>query len=155
MLLASRSCTIKRPVEVVRAQFADVGHHQRSAVHDNVTFTMLEESEAHCDYDQVTRQGPVRIRQRFHLDRSDPSRLVNTVISGAFRGGDLTFTIDAEGPSTAVVTATLSGTPRPSLRLARPLLGRVLGRSLDKALTEDRHDLESGNYDPPDLSAAD
>ncbi len=155
MLLASRTCTINRPVQVVRAQFADVGHHQRSAVHDNVTFTVLEESEAHCNYEQVTRQGPLRIRQRFHLDRSDPSRLVNTVIAGTFRGGNLTFTIDAEGPSTAVVTATLHGAPRPSLRLTRPLLRRVLGRSLDKALAEDQHDLESGAYDSPDLGAVD
>ncbi len=69
MHLATRSCTIDRPVDVVRAQFADVGHHERSAVHHNVTFTVLEESGAHCDYEQVTREAPVTIRQRFHLDR--------------------------------------------------------------------------------------
>lgn len=142
MRIASRTVTIQRPLDVVARQFADVAHHEATGVHPDVRFTVVDESTTHCDYDQVTRQGPVRMWQRLRLDRSDPMHQVHTVTDGRFAGGTLAFDLAEPAAGTTTVTATLSS-PRRALRLLGPLLGRELG----KALEEDRADLESGTYE--------
>lgn len=149
MDVATRTISIGRPRATVQSQFADVAHHERSQVHRASRFTVLEESPVHCDYEQVSRQGPVRFRQRFHLDRSDPSHQVNTVTAGSFRGGAIIFDFESQGFDSTIVTATLQS-PRRLMRVARPLLGPVLGRALAKGLEEDKHDLESGSYPAAD-----
>jgi hypothetical protein len=142
MLTVVRSITIERPTAEVRAQFADVAHHERSGVHRGSRFTVLADPGDTCTYDQVT--GP--IRQRFALDRRDPAHLVNTVTDGAFTGGTLTFDIREAATDTSEVTATLSAPTGGVTGLLAPLLRVVLGRALAKALGEDRRDLESGAY---------
>jgi hypothetical protein len=137
---------IARPVDVVRSQFADVAYHAGMGVHRGVSFLIENESAGECAYEQVTRVGPLRLRQRFLLDRTDPATQVNAVVAGVFAGGALTFSIDAEGDETVVV-ATLCGAPNVIQRLLGPLLRRQLARSLARALAEDRLDLESGRYE--------
>jgi hypothetical protein len=142
MLTVVRSITIDRPAAEVRAQFADVAHHERSGVHRGSRFTVLADAGDTCTYDQLTG----RIRQRFELDRHDPAHLVNTVTEGAFQGGTLTFDIREAAPDTSEVTATLSAPTAGVTGLLAPFLRVVLGRSLAKALGEDQRDLESGAY---------
>lgn len=146
MDIVTRQITIERPSEVVRAQFADVTHHERAGVHRNVRFTVLDESPTHCEYQQVSNQGPLRIKQSMRLDRSDLDHQVNTVVAGAFRGSAIRFDVDANGPASTTVTAAVQS-PRRLHRLLKPLLGPLLARQLGKALVEDKHDLESGTYD--------
>jgi hypothetical protein len=146
MLTIERSVRIERPVAEVRAQFADVAHHERTGVHGGSHFTVLTDAGDTCTYDQVTGRGPGRIRQRFELDRRDPAHLVNTVTDGAFRAGTLTFDIREAGPGTSEVTATLAAPAGGVTGLLAPLLRVMLGRALAKALGEDKRDLESGAY---------
>ena len=144
----AESVRIGRPLAEVQAQFADVAHHQAVAPHKGVTFRVLEDSADSCEYEQVTRVGPVRSRQRFVLDRTAaeyPSEQVNRIVAGPFHGGSITFAFRADGDET-VVTATVRHDPGRLARLASPVLRRVLSRSLAAALAEDRTDLESGNY---------
>jgi hypothetical protein len=147
MLAVTRTVTITRPPEVVRSQFADVGYHERSQPHRGARFVVLEESATECVYEQVTGQGPLRLRQRYRLGRRDPAHLTNTVIAGPFRGGSLVFAIDGSGPDSTVVTAVVSAPGTRATRLAAPLLRRALGRSLQRALGEDKADIESGSYE--------
>jgi hypothetical protein len=147
MLTVARTITIHRPADVVRSQFADVAYHERTMVHRGVRFTVLDESATHCTYEQVTHRGPVRLRQRYRLDRSDPAQQAHTVIAGTFRRGTLTFDIHPSTPTSTVVTATLTAPPTAVSRVAGPLLRRALGRSLDHALAEDQADIESGAYE--------
>ena len=146
MLEISRTVRIERPASVVAAQFGDVAHHQRAAPHRGVEFRVLSDSSQECEYEQVTRLGPVRARQRFVLERTDPGHQVNRITEGLFAGGSITFDIDDDGP-TSEVTATIRHEPRGVQRLAAPVLRRVLGRALAAALDEDRVDLESGRYE--------
>lgn len=144
----SESVRIGRPLAEVQAQFADVAHHQAVAPHRGVTFRVLSESPERCEYEQVTRVGPVRSRQRFVLDRTAagyPAEQVNRIVEGLFRGGSITFGFRPDGDGTEVVAAVCHD-PGSVARLASPLLRRVLRRSLAAALEEDRIDLESGNY---------
>jgi hypothetical protein len=146
MLTAVRTIRIERPAAEVRAQFADVAHHERTGVHRGSRFTLLAEAGDTCTYEQVTGRGPGRIRQRFELDRHDPAHLVNTVTDGAFRGGTLTFDIRDAGPDGSEVTATLVAPTKGVTDWLAPVLRVLLGRALVQALEEDRQDLESGAY---------
>lgn len=154
MILATRTVIIRRPLAVVAAQFADVAHHQRTGVHRGVRFTVLDETATRCHYDQVTSRGPLRLRQRFRLDRSDPVHQVNTVIAGSFRGDTLEFHLRTTEPDCTEATAILTSS-RKRMRVAGPLLRPFLGRALQQALEEDKHDLEAGRYnrsEPPDAA---
>jgi hypothetical protein len=111
-----------------------------------VAFRTIDDSAERCDYEQVTRLGPVRLRQRFRLLRSDPARQVNELVAGAFAPGSITFEFAASGNESTVVTATLRSERSGVTRIAAPLLRPLLGRALAKGLEEDRADLESGNY---------
>lgn len=145
----SESVRIGRPVAEVQAQFSDVAHHQAVAPHRGVTFRVLDDSTERCEYEQVTRVGPARSRQRFVLDRTAdgyPTEQVNRIVEGLFHGGSITFTVLPDGDGTSV-TATVRHDPGRLARLASPVLRRVLRRSLAAALEEDRIDLESGNYE--------
>lgn len=145
MAIVNRRITIDRPADLVRSQFADIVHHERSALHRNVLFTVLEDSPGHCEYQQVTRQGPMRITQRFHLDRSDLDHQTNTVTAGAFRGATISFAFAAISSDSTEVTASIESTRRVH-RLMKPLLRPMLSRPLGKALTEDKRDLETRTY---------
>lgn len=146
MLEVHVDVTIRRPLEEVLAQFGDVGDHERNGHHRGVSFHVLSETSQSCSYSQVSRVGPVRLRQHFELDKSVPAHQVNALISGPFSPGSIKFDIVADGDNGANVTATLCST-RPGLtQLAAPLLRRSLARALTRSLEEDRDDLESGRY---------
>jgi hypothetical protein len=147
MLVVSRTVTVDRSPELVRSQFADVAHHQRAGVHRGTRFRVIDESATECTYEQVTGRGPLGLRQRYHLDRRDAAHQVNTVVAGPFRGGTLRFDIAGSTPGSTVVTATLASPPTVATRLLGPFLRRALGRSLGRALAEDKVDIESGAYE--------
>lgn len=149
MVIATRRIMIGRPLAMVSSQFADVSHHERTHVHRNAQFTVLEASATHCDYRQLSRQGPFRIRQQFHLDRSDLTHQTNTVTGGSFRGDTITFDIEATEPDSTAVTATLRSS-RKLMSAAALVLRPVLGRALGAALAEDKRDIESGSYRQPE-----
>jgi hypothetical protein len=145
MFEVSERIAIAQPVEQVRAQFGDVAYHASAGVHRGVTFSVVADRDDYCDYEQTTRMGPMHIRQSFQLNRTDLARQVNTVVAGAFAPGSITFEIVPEGDGTSV-TATLRAPLRGPVALFSPVLRRALGRSLAKALAEDRRNLESGTY---------
>lgn len=146
MIEVSRSVTIHRPLEEVQAQFGDVAYHERNGHHRGVIFRVVEETSAHCDYEQETRIGPLRLNQQFRLQRGEPAHQVNELLKGPFSPGTVTFDVIAEGQDASQVTATLRSTRRGLTRIAAPLLRRTLARALGKALAEDKGDLESGAY---------
>jgi hypothetical protein len=146
MFEVAASVTIRRPLREVQAQFGDVAYHQYRGHHGGVAFRVVEDNPERCDYEQETRVGPLRLRQRFRLLRSDGAHQVNELIEGAFAPGSITFDIVAGGDEAAHVTATVRSERAGLTRVAAPLLRRILARSLAQSLEEDRVDLESGSY---------
>ena len=146
LLHVTRSVVIDRAPDHVAAQFADVGHHERTSVHRGVTFQVTAEDSDWCEYEQCSRLGPRTIRQRYRLDRRDPHHQLNTVIDGMFEGGTLAFDIAPRGPTTSEVTATLTVPSSTIAVLLGPVIRGALGRSLSAALNEDKQDLESDSY---------
>jgi hypothetical protein len=131
---------------VVRRQFGDVAHHASARVHRRVVFEVIEDDGTSCHYRQISEFGPLKLRQKFHLDRSGDGPLVNRVEEGQFTGGTVTFTVESRGDGRSVVEARLRAPLSPLLRITAPLLRAQIGRQLAAALLEDKADLESDNY---------
>ncbi len=146
MIEVSSSATIRRPLSEVQAQFGDVAYHERNGHHRGVAFRVVEDTPGYCEYEQETRVGPLRLSQRFRLERGEPGHQVNGLLAGPFSPGSITFDVVADGDDAALVTATLRSNRRGFTTIASPLLRRALARALLKALGEDKADLESGAY---------
>ena len=135
------ACTIDRPPDEVRAQFADVEYHALARVHRNVRFEPLGPQR----FRQITRRGPLRLRQEIEIDHRGGD-LVHRVVDGSLRGSTLTFGFEPAGSGGTAVTATAQVPLRGPSRLAGPLLAQSMRRALRVALEEDRLDLESTRY---------
>lgn len=152
MILFERSVIIAAPSAVVRAQFGDVGHHQRSSVHAGVSFEVLDDDVDCCRYRQRTKIGPLASTQELALERRGDGLLINTITNGPFRGAAIVFEVADVDERCARVRARFES-QRWSHRILRPLIDRVAGASLAAALEEDRIDLESGRYPSSDVTA--
>ncbi len=148
-LRVSEQVAIDRSPELVRSQFGDVAHHEATGVHDGVEFHVVSDDGSVCRYRQISRVGPLRLRQHFELPRAPDGPLVNTITKGQFSGGSITFEIGGEDDGPSTVTATLDAPLSGPAALIGPLLRRVVSSSLRAALVEDKADLESGRYQPP------
>jgi hypothetical protein len=141
-----RSVEIDADAAMVRRQFGDVAHHASALVHRGVSFEVLADDATRCRYRQVSRVGPLRLRQEFELQRTEDGPMVNRIVSGQFTGGAITFDVarvdDRRASVTARLTASLSG----PMAVLAPVLRRQVGKQLAAALDEDKHDLESGRY---------
>ena len=139
---------IDRKPDVVRQQFADVAHHQRASVHRGVRFEVIDDAPGQCRYRQITRLGPLRLRQEFLLVRSDEGPLVNTVLAGQFAGGAISFDVrpDPGSDNRSHVEARLAAELTGVQVLLAPMLRRSVARALATALQEDKDDLERGGY---------
>lgn len=135
---------------LVRSQFADVGHHQRTAPHKGVRFEVLDLDERRCRYLQTSSVGPLRLGQEVELAVSTSGPLVNRITKGQFAGGMISFIItshgDVERQPWSMVTARLEAPLRGPRRLLVPLLRFQVGKALRRALSEDKTDIESGSY---------
>lgn len=143
---------IERDPEVVRRQFGDVSHHERTAPHRGVRFEVIDDDLERCRYRQITRLGPVRVRQELVLERTEDGPLVNTVVAGQFAGGTISFDVQpaSSDAGRSVVRASLFTELRGVRALLALLLRRNVARAFSRALDEDKDDLERGSYDQGD-----
>lgn len=148
-----RSISIAAPADIVRRQFGDVAHHAATGVHRGVRFEVIDDGPTRCRYRQVSRVGPLRFVQELDLNRRDDGRLVNTVVRGQFEGGTISFEVQPDGADRSTVLAHLQAEVSGLSAFAAPLLRRSVRGALDRALAEDREDLESGTY-PRSAAAA-
>lgn len=141
---------IAAPVDRVRAQFADLGHHIQANVHPKLRFEILQQGRDSARYvQQVTLLG-LRQRDVFERRFEAGGRMVDTSVEGFNQGGSLTFDFRPEprdGQPGTVVTIGVR-LPLPPLigGLIRPLLAAQVRREVAAAAAEDKHDLEVRGY---------
>ena len=144
-LEVNRRVEIARSAGVVRRQFGDVAHHAVTGVHKGVDFEVIDDG-SRCRYRQISKVGPLRLRQELELDRTDDGPLVNRIVAGPFSGGSLAFEVEPLSDTSSVVEAQLTA-PLPRLmRFAAPALKLLVSKQLTAALREDKTDLEEGGY---------
>jgi len=142
----SSTTLIDAPEDLVRQQFADVIHHASAHPHRGVRFEVVDDNGETCRYHQITRVGPLRLRQELELRRVADQPMVNHITKGQLAGGTITFEITPTDACSAQVTATVRAPLKGPMRIGAPLLRRTVQRSLVRALLEDKHDIESGTY---------
>lgn len=140
------SGVIDRPIDEVRAQYCDMKYHVAQNVHTDIRFRIHDVTEKACHFSQEISLAGMR-----QIDE-----LVNTVlpngdlrsefVSGVNEGGILRVHFEEPSASATRVTAELRVPLRGMKALLAPILGAAAQRALEKAFSQDKRDLEAGNY---------
>lgn len=137
------SGSIKRPLEEVRQQFADMAYHAAAGVHTGVRFTIVAQDERRYRQ-EVTLLGLRQADDLLNTWLPDGS-LQSEAVAGTNKGLRVFYRF-AGSANRAVVWVTFEIPARGVKRLIAPLFRLVAQRALRKAFEEDRRDLESGAY---------
>ena len=137
---------IKCPIETVKKQFADIGHHMRYRVHPRVEYTILSENQKECRIRQTVRVLGLRQVDESVLRWVSKNVLMNDVIAGDNEGLRLMNVFEMVRPDTTLVNLTLEVPLRGFKKLLKPFFRIAVYRTVAKALEEDRIDLEQYGY---------
>jgi hypothetical protein len=137
---------IARPIEVVQAQFVDMGHHASTQVHADLTVSNVRPQHGGCRFTGRRRVlGMLQEDEIEVLRHSDGSSTLRS-LSGSNAGLLVTQTFESVGPESTRVRTTVELPLNGMLRLLAPLVRIGLQRDVAAALEEDRIDLEERGY---------
>lgn len=142
-----RSVRFRRAPDVVRCHFLDIPHHLAHDVHKGVHYRILEEDRDRVRLTQDFRVLGLPKHDELVLYPTADGRVVQEFLAGDFAGGGIELSFHADGDGTRV-EAVLRAPMRGINRLLAPIIKWQVGKITDRALEEDRHDLESGGYEP-------
>jgi hypothetical protein len=136
---------IQRPVEEVRAHFADVPYHVQANIHPEFSMVVLTIGNRRCRFRQETRLLGMK-----HVDdvvniMLDNGDMLSEVVAGSNRGLEIHYSY-APAPDGTLVTVRVeipNGTFRHYLRR---VIEFGVRRAALRVLAQDRRDLESGRY---------
>ena len=140
--------TIDRPLAEVRAQYGDMDHHMRNNVHPGIRFTWLpSEGGARKLVSEFRLLGLLQ-RDTLSLHDEADGTLVIDHLDGPNTGTKIFHRFVAEGSDRTRVELTASVPAATSRKLLGPLFRLGVRTILEKALREDKRDLERGTYRP-------
>lgn len=145
-IVRNYSGVIDRPIDEVRAQFADMQYHIDQNVHPDITFTLLESTSGACRFkEEITVAGLRQVDEIVNtvLPNGD---LQSDYVAGMNKGATLLVSFKEQGPLATIVSATLRIPVAGAKALIAPILGIGAQNALAKAFGQDKKDLESGNY---------
>ncbi len=137
---------IARPIESVRAQFVDMQHHASNPVHADLAVSNVRPQEGGCRF--TGRRRVLGMQQEDEIEvrrRADGSSTLRS-LAGSNAGLLITQTFEAVDERRTRVRTTVELPLKGLLALLAPLLRAGLQRDVDKALEEDRVDLEERGY---------
>jgi len=141
-----RSVFFRRAPDVVRCHFLDIQHHVATDVHRGVKYAIVKEEADRLQITQDFRVLGLPKHDEIVLYATRDGRVVQEFLRGDFAGGGIELSFQAQGEGThleAVLRAPLRGMNR----LLAPVIAWQVGKITDRALEEDRIDLERG-YQP-------
>jgi len=149
---------IAAPLDVVRAQFADLRHHIDANVHPKLSFEVLHTSERGARFVQKVRLLGITQRDVFEREIApDGLSMVDRSVEGFNQGGSIDYSFSAskkDGRDATQVGVTVRlPVPRFMGLLSGVLEGQVR-RELLAAVAEDKRDLEVRGYPVMKLRAA-
>src|SRR4051812_34778706 len=113
--------TIARPIDEVRAQFADIAYHSNGTVHQDIKYTVHESKPGYCRYTQVVSVMGLKLVDENITKVMGPD-VVTETIDGANKGSTIRFTFESLGEQTSIVKAHFSLRPRGIKRFLAPIL---------------------------------
>lgn len=137
---------IGRPMEEVRSQFLDIDHHTRVDVHKGFKFTVLEQRDGYCHFRQETTLLGMRQVDEIVMRRLDDHHVIQEYKTGLNAGGRLDVAFRPQGTDATVVDVTATMPVKGVKKLFAPLLVIATRKLGEKALEEDRVDLEERGY---------
>jgi hypothetical protein len=140
---------ISRPADIVRAQAMDMAHHIQKNVHKDLKYTILQESSGRCRVRVETRLLGIKQVDELELQAHEDGTVSQSYVGGANEGLRLVFHFEPVAVGATLVHAFAEVPVRGWKKWVKPLLGSALRKLGQKALEEDRLDLEEGNYQPP------
>lgn len=137
---------IARPIEVVQAQFVDMGHHASTRVHADLDVSNVRAQEGGCRFTGRRRVfGMLQEDEIEVLRRANGSSTLRS-LSGSNTGLLITQEFESVGPDRTRVRTTVEMPLNGMLRFLAPLVRIGLQRDVATALEEDRVDLEERGY---------
>lgn len=139
---------IARPIDVVKAQFVDMAHHEQTRVHGAIEISNARRDGGLCRFTSRRRMfGRLEESENEIVVHPDGNSTVHTV-SGPNRGLVLRQTFEADGSESTRVRIEIEVPLKGMLRLLAPIVRKTVERDLAVALEEDRVDLEVRRYQP-------
>ncbi len=143
---------IAAPEPLVRQQFADLQHHIATGVHSKVKFEVLSESFKRARFVREVRLLGRRMRDVYVREFEPDGTMLDTAISGPNKGATLMFRFTSSSLASAVGTVVEINVRLPLPRfigsLVKPLLRAQVRRAVQRAVAEDKFDLEIRGYVP-------
>lgn len=146
-------CTIRRPIDVVRAHFVDIQHHIDHDVHKAVRYEITgRKGDRICSRTTLSVLGQQLVDEvEYYIDaRGD---VVQEFVGGKNKGGTLIVSFQEESPGVTRALARVRVPVRGLDRLLKPLIAWAFRRVLAQAISEDVADIEGG-YAPALQAAA-
>lgn len=140
------SGSIRRPIDEVREQFADMEYHALANVHPRVRFTVLSRDAIRCRFRQEIRLlGQLQVDEVLNTWLPD-GRLKSEVVAGTNQGLRAYYRFEGDVRDSHVEVR--FEVPASGLKaLMAPAFRFAAQRALGKAFEEDRQNLESGRYE--------
>ena len=137
---------IQRPLEEVRAQFADIPYHIQANVHPELSLSLTTINGRRCRFRQEVRIVGLKQVDDIMNTVLDNGDLLSEVVAGTNRGLEIHFSYTATPTDGTLVTARIEVPNEGLKRFLGPLFAFGVRRAAQKALGQDRRDLESGRY---------
>lgn len=146
-VVVCREIVVGRPIEVVRAQFSDMKHHEANAVHSTLNVSNVRpQADGGCLFTGRRRVLGTLQQDEIQVTRQPDGSLTLRSIAGSNEGVLITQRFEAQGPDRTRVEVTVDLPVRGVMRWLRPLVRQGVAHDVAAALQEDRADLEQGAY---------
>ena len=137
-------CTIRRPIDVVRAHFVDIQHHIDHDVHRAVRYEILGQRAGRLHARTTLSVLGQRLVDEVEYYIDAKGDVVQDFVAGKNKGGNLTISFVEESPGVTRATARAHIPVRGFDRLLKPVIAWAFRRVLAEAISEDIADIEGG-----------
>jgi hypothetical protein len=145
-IVVENECVIRRPLEEVRAQFADYIYHSQYDVHPGITFTVTGRSGNRTRYSVAVRLLGMMQRDDVVTTAVGEATVESETIAGTNKGARIHHEFSDRPDGATLVRSRLSFPARGIKALLAPAFKAAAQKIVDRAIEEDRRDLESGRY---------
>jgi hypothetical protein len=138
--------TIRKPLAVVAGQFGDIPHHVKRGVHHGIHYTVRSVDGETCRYEQRVRiLGMMQVDENVIARQPDGS-VVQETLSGTNVGMKISSFFRELGADATEVTVRVDVPKVGIKKLLAPLFNAAVRKTTEKALEEDREDIEVNGY---------